>query len=228
MTLRAIYAEVATPARARFVFTIGHSNHPFVHFLDLLRRHDIGAVADVRSRPHSRFVPHFSKDRLERLLQEEGIGYLYFGAELGGKPPSGAAASSGATRSSGRSGVGSPLPDPGRGPATYRSRIEQPEFRRGIDRLLEAVRARRVALMCRERDPLDCHRLHLICRHLAPTGLGILHILPDGEVEPQAGTERRLLERGESGDLPLFQGAGQAPERTALERAYDAWWERSR
>jgi uncharacterized protein (DUF488 family) len=226
MTLRAIYAEVATPARARFVFTIGHSNHPFAHFLDLLRRHNIEAVADVRSRPYSRFVPHFSKDRLQRLLQDEGIDYLYFGAELGGKPPSGEApAFSGSTRSPDRRAAGS---DPGRGPVTYRSRIEQPEFRRGIDRLLEAVRARRVALMCRERDPLDCHRLHLICRHLAPTGLGILHILPDGEVEAQAGTERRLLERGGSGELPLFQDAGQTPERTALERAYDAWWERSR
>jgi uncharacterized protein (DUF488 family) len=229
MTLRGIYAEVATPARARFVFTIGHSNHPFAHFLDLLRRHHIEAVADVRSRPYSRFVPHFSKDRLERLLQDEGIGYLYFGAELGGKPPSRKApAFSGSTWHSGGRAAGSTLSDPGREPVTYRSRTEQPEFRRGIDRLLEAVRRRRVALMCRERDPLDCHRLHLICRHLAPTGLGILHILPDGEVEPQAGTERRLLERGESGDLPLFQGAGQAPERTALERAYDAWWERSR
>jgi uncharacterized protein (DUF488 family) len=229
MTLRAIYAEVATPARARFVLTIGHSNHPFAHFLDLLRRHNIEAVADVRSRPYSRFVPHFSKERLARLLRDEGIGYLYLGAELGGRPPSGEApASSGSTLFPGRRAVGSPVRGPGRRPVTYRSRIEQPEFRQGIDRLLEAVRARRVALMCRERDPLDCHRLHLICRRLAPTGLSILHILPGGEVETQAATERRLLERGQSGELPLFQDAGQTPERAALEGAYDAWWERSR
>jgi uncharacterized protein (DUF488 family) len=210
------------------VFTIGHSNHAFAHFLDLLRRHDVEAVADVRSRPYSRFVPHFSKDQLERLLEEEGIGYLYFGAELGGKPPSGKApAFSGSTRRPDRRAAGRPLSDTGRGPVTYRSRIERPEFRRGIDRLLEAVRARRVALMCRERDLLDCHRLHLICRHLAPAGLDIRHILPDGELEGQAATERRLLERARSEDLPLFQELAQMAERRALERAYDSWWQAS-
>ena len=68
------------------LFTIGHSNHAFEHFLELLRRHGVEAVADVRARPYSRFVPHFSKERLERLLSAEAIGYLYLGAELGGKP----------------------------------------------------------------------------------------------------------------------------------------------
>ena len=66
------------------LFTIGHSNHAFGHFRALLRRHGIEAVADVRSRPYSRFVPHFSKGRLDRLLAEADIGYLYLGAELGG------------------------------------------------------------------------------------------------------------------------------------------------
>jgi hypothetical protein len=73
------------------LFTIGHSNHPLERFLDLLRRHGIGAVADVRSRPYSRFVPHFSKERLQRNLVEEGIDYLYLGQELGGRPPRGEA-----------------------------------------------------------------------------------------------------------------------------------------
>jgi uncharacterized protein (DUF488 family) len=192
------------------VFTIGHSNHPWAHFLELLRRHNVETVADVRSRPYSRFVPHFSKTRLERLLAEEGIGYLYFGAELGGmpssKPPAGST----------------------RGTVTYRSRSEETEFRRAIDRLLEAARARRIALMCRERDPLDCHRLHLICRHLAPTGVDIRHILPNGELEAQATTEQRLLDRARPAALPLFEGAGETTDRHVLEQAYDAWWQRSR
>jgi uncharacterized protein (DUF488 family) len=189
------------------VFTIGHSNHPFDHFVGLLRRHGIEALADVRSRPYSRFVPHFSKEKLERLLREENIGYLYFGGELGGKPQAGEAQSSA---------------------IAYRRRIEQPAFRQAIERLLAAAGAQRVALMCRERDPLDCHRLHLICRYLAPMGLDIRHILPNGEVEAQAATERRLLARVGAEELPLFQGGGADPHREALERAYDAWWQRAR
>ncbi|MGH6905571.1 MAG: DUF488 family protein [Geminicoccaceae bacterium] len=188
------------------LFTIGHSNHGFEDFFGLLRRHDIEAVADVRSRPYSRFVPHFSKDRLARRLGQEGLGYLFLGAELGGKPRGGEEAASA---------------------MTYQSRVRQPAFATGIDRLLAAARTQRVALMCRERDPLDCHRLHLICRHLAPSDPDIRHILPDGAHEMQAATERRLLARAGPEDLPLFQDLAQTAERRALERAYDSWWQAS-
>jgi Protein of unknown function, DUF488 len=109
---------------------------------------------------------------------------------------------------------------------TYQSRVRQPAFGKGIERLL-AGRTQRVVLMCRERDPLDCHRLHLICRYLAPCDPDIRHILPDGALEAQAATERRLLARGGPEDLPLFQDLAQTAERWALERAYDSWWQAS-
>ena len=189
------------------LFTIGHSNHPIGHFLALLRRHGIEAIADVRSRPYSRFVPHFSKDQLPLILEEEGLGYLYLGRELGGKPQKGETPASS---------------------MTYQLRVEQPEFRQGIDRLLEAARANRVALLCRERDPLDCHRLHLVCRYLRPRRLDVRHILPSGEVEEQQATERRLLERAGRAELPLFEDAGEAGSEQALARAYETWWQRGR
>lgn len=185
------------------LFTIGHSNHPIEHFVALLRRHGVETVADVRSRPYSRFVPHFGKERLARLLEAEKLGYLYLGQELGGKPPS-------AEREA--------------FPVTYQSRVAKPEFRRGIDRLLDAVRAQRVALMCRERDPLECHRFHLVCRYLRARGPDIRHILPDGEAEAQPATERRLLERADPSELPLFQHLGEPASEPALMRAYDLWW----
>ena len=136
-------------AASAHLYSIGHSNHEAAAFLELLRRHGIAAVADVRSRPYSRFVPHFSKERLQRILEEEGIGYLFLGGELGGKPPRGEAPAS--------------APD-------YDCAHSQPEFRTGIERLLEAAGQRRIAMMCRERDPLDCHRLHLICRSRGAAG----------------------------------------------------------
>lgn len=190
-------------AASALLFTVGHSNHTIEHFLELLQRHGVGAIADVRARPYSRFVPHFSKDRLDRLLTANGIGYHYLGAQLGGKPPAGAV------------------------PVTYQSRVAQPEFRQGIDRLLEAAQARPIALMCRERDPLDCHRLHLICRYLEPLALDIRHILSSGEVEAQAATERRLVGRTAEGELPLFEDVARSGDRSALARAYDAWWQRA-
>ena len=181
------------------LYTVGHSNHPIEHFLALLQRHGIEAVADVRSRPYSRFVPHFGKERLARRLDDAGIGYLFLGRELGGKPL---------------------RDDPTHAPLDYQARIREPSFQRGIRKLLDALAEQRVALMCRERDPLDCHRLHLICRYLRPSDRDVRHILPDGAVEVQQATERRLLERTAKRQLGLFDDADQA----ALERAYDNWW----
>ncbi len=183
------------------LFTIGHSNHPLERFLGLLRRHRIEVVADVRSRPYSRFVPHVSKPSLARLLGEAGIGYLFLGRELGGKPSGGEEAPRA---------------------TDYLSRVRQPEFHAGVERLLAAARERRVAMLCRERDPLDCHRLHLICRYVRPLAGPIHHILASGEIEAQEDTERRLLARVGASQGLLFE-AGDP-----LERAYDQWWQGAR
>jgi uncharacterized protein (DUF488 family) len=183
------------------LLTIGHSNHPIERFLGLLARHAVETVADVRSVPYSRFAPQYRKAPLASALGDAGIGYLFLGEQLGGKPRRGEA---GASR------------------LDYAARIREPAFVDGIAQLLAAVRQARVVLLCRERDPLECHRLHLICRHLAPAVLDIRHILPDGTLEPQRDTERRLLARA---DAPLLAPA-EGPD--ALQREYDRWWQQSR
>ena len=71
----------------RPLLTLGHSNHPSAHFLALLARHGVEVVADVRSRPYSRFVPQYRKQTLAGILADAGIGYLFLGEGLGGKPP---------------------------------------------------------------------------------------------------------------------------------------------
>jgi uncharacterized protein (DUF488 family) len=166
------------------LYTVGHSNHPIEHFLALLQRHGIEVVADVRSRPYSRFVPHFGRERLARRLDDAGIGYLFLGRELGGKPPKGETHAP---------------------PMTYHARVAQREFRAGVDRLLQAAGASRIALLCRERDPLGCHRFHLVCRYLRPLGFEIRHILPGGEVETQPTTERRLSSARARSNCPCFR-----------------------
>ena len=67
------------------VFTIGHSNHPAEAFLGLLLQHGIEEVVDVRSSPHSRFNPQFNRKALRTALTEAGVGYVFMGAELGGR-----------------------------------------------------------------------------------------------------------------------------------------------
>ena len=70
---------------ARILRTIGHSNHSLEKFLQLLNAHKISILVDVRSWPSSRRMPHFNRARLQESLTAAGIGYLWFGKELGGK-----------------------------------------------------------------------------------------------------------------------------------------------
>jgi uncharacterized protein (DUF488 family) len=55
------------------LFSIGHSNHEIDAFISLLRKHGVTAVADVRSHPYSRFLPHFNRASLQEFLTKEGI-----------------------------------------------------------------------------------------------------------------------------------------------------------
>ncbi|MDO8673135.1 MAG: DUF488 domain-containing protein, partial [Dehalococcoidia bacterium] len=74
------------PTRQPGIFTIGHSNHAFEAFVDLLRRHGIEVLVDVRSQPYSKYTPHFDHRNLEAAIANQGFKYMYLGKELGGRP----------------------------------------------------------------------------------------------------------------------------------------------
>src|SRR6185369_9496574 len=80
-------------------------------------------------------------------------------------------------------------------------RPSQPtDFQEGLARVMAESAHPRIALMCAERDPLDCHRRPL-ARALAERGAAVSHILASGEIESQRATEDRLLAReGLAGD----------------------------
>ncbi|PYT00357.1 MAG: hypothetical protein DMF63_07235 [Acidobacteria bacterium] len=65
------------------IYTIGHGRHPFADFLDLLQKHEIQFLCDVRSVARSRW-PQFNGLVLAELLRDNGIGYEHL-PETGGK-----------------------------------------------------------------------------------------------------------------------------------------------
>jgi uncharacterized protein (DUF488 family) len=153
--------------------TIGHSAHPIGRFCDVLGEHAVNAVADVRSAPYSRRNPQFNKENIQTELDRCGIAYVFLGAELGARPR-----------------------DPGlykNGRVAYELVARTEAFQRGLSRVRVGLTRFRVALMCAEGDPVQCHRMILVCRHLKCPELSIQHILPSGETESQDDAERRLL-----------------------------------
>jgi uncharacterized protein (DUF488 family) len=174
------------------VLTIGHSTLPYERFLSLLRGAGVNAIADVRSAPYSRQFPHFSRDELSDELRSDGISYVFLGKELGGRP---------SERKFYCEGV-----------ADYERMAQAPEFSKGLDRVIEGAKKYRVALMCSERDPLDCHRCLLVSRALAQRGVRVSHILDSGRVVDHVEIEDRLLELSGRNADDLFAAR---PERLA-------------
>ena len=156
------------------VYTIGHSNHAPESFMELLRMHGIDEVIDVRSSPHSRYASHFNYRALETDLHSAGIEYTFLGGELGGRP---------ADRSC--------YDTDGR--VLYDRLADTDLFLDGISYVLRHADEHRVALMCSEKDPLDCHRALLIAGTLADSGVVVEHILADGELETHAAAMDRLM-----------------------------------
>ena len=65
------------------VWTVGHSSRCKEIFLELLGRHKIRVLVDVRRFPRSK-VNHFKREQMEKWLPERGIEYVWLGEKLGG------------------------------------------------------------------------------------------------------------------------------------------------
>lgn len=186
------------------VLTVGHSNHEPEVFLRLLNAHGVSAVADVRSAPWSRRFPHFGKTALSRFLKERGVAYAFLGRELGARPDD------------------SSCHENGR--AAYARLAGRPAFRSGIERVKNGARKHRIALMCAEREPLECHRTILVARALEAEGFDVVHIHADGRLEPHRGAVARLCASVGVRRDDMFRSAGEAEaEAFALQEARIAW-----
>lgn len=166
------------------LYTIGHSNHPVKIFVDLLLRHRVSAVADVRSSPYSRFNPQYNREKLKLALLHAGIAYVYLGKELGPRSDDPACYENGRV--------------------SYERLAETTLFREGLERLRKGAERQRIAIMCAEKDPIVCHRMILICRALRSESIDIRHILEDGSLESLEASEKRLLVQLKMAQLSLF------------------------
>jgi uncharacterized protein (DUF488 family) len=147
------------------LFSIGHSNVSLEALLRLLEMTRIQVVADVRTVPRSRYVPHFDAAPLAAALTRRGITYLSFGEQLGGRPD------------------GDEYYD-AEGHVRYDRLAESELFRSGIARLRNGMQEYRIALLCSEEDPARCHRHLLIGRVLRSEGTELYHIRADGRLQP--------------------------------------------
>jgi uncharacterized protein (DUF488 family) len=181
------------------VFTIGHSTHSQERFIALLRQHGVTALCDVRSKPFSRLNPQFNLDELKKVLPEHGTKYLFLGKELGARSD-----------------------DPAcyeRGKVQYDRLARTELFQQGLARIQDGMsKGFRIALMCAEKEPLECHRTILVARHLAALGIEVQHIHANGNLESHSDALHRLAQMVDVPEQDIFRRSPEELEDDAYRR----------
>jgi len=181
------------------VFTIGHSTHSIERLIQLLMLHGIAAVCDVRSRPYSRMNPQFNRETLKGSLRAAGIKYVFLGEELG-------------ARSEDKSCYVN-------GQVQYSLLAKTALFEAGIKRIEEGAKAYRIALLCAEKEPLDCHRTILVGRRLFNDGIDVKHVLADGQLEDHAHAIERLIAQLAVPNIDMFREKAEVIDEAYARRA---------
>lgn len=178
------------------LYTIGYSIHSTDSFLSLIKKYLIDVVVDVRSAPYSKFKPEFNQKFLKSLLNNNNIKYVFLGKECGAR-----------------------YDDPScyvNGKAEYNLISKHDNFLNGIHRIKDGLGNFNIVLLCAEKDPINCHRMILICRALKKFEIDIFHIIDNEKVETHSEAERRLLKFYGLDQTELFRSANEQ-----LEQAYD-------
>jgi len=157
------------------LLSIGHSNLEIDRFVQLLQASGVTAIADVRSQPFSKWLPWTNRSHLEQALVDHEIHYHFLGDQLGGRPQS-----TEVYDSDGR--------------VNYERVKATAAFQRGLVCLAQALENSRLAMLCSEEDPIDCHRGLLIAPAMKEQGFAAMHIRGDGSLESQADFEARLID----------------------------------
>ena len=183
------------------LFTIGYSGYDREELVEALRRHGVGCVVDVRSIPASAYRSEYNGEPLKHFLKKHGILYGHMGAEFG------------AQQEDARFYHADGYMD-------FEAFADSEAFKRGMRRIASAARMGIVcALMCAEKDAMNCHRSILIARHFHERGWRVTHLMPQGN-EAHERLENRLLDEyfPERGQLSLLEESRTDAE--LLKEAY--------
>lgn len=150
-----------------------------------MQQHAISAVVDVRSHPYSKYFPQYSREALRTALSAKGVAYVFLGKELGARSENPACYR--------------------QGKAQYELLAKEPLFNSGLERIRSGSEKFNIALMCAEKDPLDCHRAVLVGRKVNESGMNVTHIHADGHLEKHSEMESRMLNLLKMPDSDMFR-----------------------
>lgn len=157
------------------VYSIGYSGFSIGNFVDTLHLNKIVLLVDVRSQPYSHYFPDFNKDKLEQTLAHERIFYRNYAKEFGARQDNRQYYSS-------------------KGYLDFELFAKSSAFLSGVTKLVNSMaQGYQFALMCAEKDPINCHRTILVARTFHDSGYKVIHLLPNNKTMTQEDIEARLV-----------------------------------
>ncbi len=180
------------------LYTIGYTSYTRDDFLQALKNHKIDVIADVRSSPYSSYYKEYNQDILKKTLKENSILYVFLGKELGARP---------SDKSVYKEGI-----------VDFSLVKNLSIFQEGISRLEKGLKDYNIALLCAEKDPIQCHRTILVSSGLHPK-YSINHIWEKEKheknifpVESHSELENRLIGEHFKNQLSLLYDREQMLE----------------
>ena len=149
------------------IYSIGHGNKKIEDFIKELKTFEVQFLLDIRSKPFSKWNPQFNQNELRFKLEENGIKYVFVVDTLGGLPED-------------RSCYDY------NGKVVYDLIKEKDFFKEGLKRLTIANEKHiKLAIMCSESKPEECHRSKLIGQELLKKKISLKHIVSDKLIKSQ-------------------------------------------
>lgn len=160
---------------SRVLYTIGHSQHNLAYFIQMLQKYDINFVMDVRSTPYSQFAKDYNRENIKSVLGRAGIDYFFMGGCFGARPEDRTLYSQD-------------------GYLDFEKARNTFKFQCGVDNVIKGMQTgNSIALMCTEKDPIECHRAIMVARTFYERNIEVQHILADSSLQSHEVLNQRLI-----------------------------------
>lgn len=160
----------------KILLSIGHSQHAVDFFIRLLREHNVNYILDVRSTPYSQFAAEYNRENIKAVLKKNNVAYTFMGNYFGARPSD--------------NSLYSP-----NGYLDFEKVVNCLNFKKAFTSVEKGVeQGYRIAFMCTEKDPIECHRAILVTNAFYKAGYSIEHIMPDSTIQTQEDINERLLD----------------------------------
>lgn len=158
------------------LYTIGHSQHDIEYFIYMLQKYQINFVIDVRSTPYSQFAMSYNRENIKGVLKDKDIEYSFMGKFFGARPED----------------IGLYTEE---GYLDFDKTRKSIKFQSGVDNVIKGIQSgNRIALMCTEKDPIECHRAIMVARTFFEKGIDVQHILEDSTLQSHKELNQRLID----------------------------------